>query len=479
VFPLLARHCNYIRSTKFTSNPTPHTHTLANMADDSATADQQITFTIKSSSDKKHVVTVSLASTVGDLKQKLAAADYADIPVERQRLIYSGRVLKDPDTLSACKIKEGNTVHLVKGAESNQRQNPANQGGSAVSAGAGGSPANNVPQNIQAGTSAGDPLAQLTGARYAGFHGLPGADMFGADGGLGAPPNPDQMLRMLDDPNFAQQMNEAMNNPAVIEMLRNNPMIRDNPMARAAIENPELRRMMMNPDMIRMQMQMQRSMGGGGQGGGSFPMPGSTDTTPAGQNTSGTEGQAGSTNAPPNPFGGAGGANPFAALFPGAGAGAGAGTGAGLGAGAGAGAGSPGQNAGSQQAANPFASIFGAGAQGGQGGQDQSNPFATAANQMMQNPQMMQQMMQMMGGQGGAGGAGEAGFNPFAGMGGFGGQGQQQQQAPVDNTPPEERYAAQLRQLNDMGFYEFERNIQALRRSGGSVQGAIEYLFSG
>lgn len=447
------------------------------MADESAPADQQITFTVKSSSDQKHVVTVSLASTVGDLKQKLAAEDYANIPVERQRLIYSGRVLKDPDTLSACKIKEGNTVHLVKGAESNQRQNPANQGG-AVPAGAGGTPANNVPSNIQAGTGAGDPLAQLTGARYAGFHGLPGADMFGADGGMGAPPNPDQMLRMLDDPNFAQQMNEAMNNPAVIDMLRNNPMIRDNPMARAAIENPELRRMMMNPDMIRMQMQMQRSMGGGAEGGGNFPMPGSTDTTPAGQNTSGTQGgqagQAGHTDPQPNPFGGAGGANPFAALFPGAGAGAGAGLGAGAGAGA-----TPGQNAGSEQQANPFANLFGTGAQGGQGGQQ--SPFASAAQQMMQNPQMMQQMMQMMGGQGGAGGAGEAGFNPFAGMGGgmggFGGQGQQQ--APVDNTPPEERYAAQLQQLNDMGFYEFERNVQALRRSGGSVQGAIEYLLSG
>jgi ubiquilin len=452
------------------------------MADESVPTDQQITFTVKSSSDAKHVVTVSLASTVGDLKQKLAAADYANIPAERQRLIYSGRVLKDPDTLSACKIKEGNTVHLVKGAESNQRQNPANQGGS-VPAGAGGTPANNVPSNIQAGTGAGDPLAQLTGARYAGFHGLPGADMFGADGGMGAPPNPDQMLRMLDDPNFAQQMNEAMNNPAVIDMLRNNPMIRDNPMARAAIENPELRRMMMNPDMIRMQMQMQRSMGGGAEGGGSFPMPGSTDTTPAGQNASGAEGgQAGSANAAPNPFGGAGGANPFAALFPGAGAGAGAGLGAGAGAGAGAGT-TPGQNnSGSAQQANPFANLFGTGAQGGQGGQGQQSPFASAAQQMMQNPQMMQQMMQMMGGQGGAGGAGEAGFNPFAamggGMGGFGGQGQQEQQAPVDNTPPEERYEAQLRQLNDMGFYEFERNVQALRRSGGSVQGAIEYLFS-
>jgi ubiquilin len=51
--------------------------------------------------------------------------------------------------------------------------------------------------------------------------------------------------------------------------------------------------------------------------------------------------------------------------------------------------------------------------------------------------------------------------------------------APADSRPPEERYEDQLRQLNDMGFFEFERNVQALRRSGGSVQGAIEFLLSG
>lgn len=51
--------------------------------------------------------------------------------------------------------------------------------------------------------------------------------------------------------------------------------------------------------------------------------------------------------------------------------------------------------------------------------------------------------------------------------------------APVDNRPPEERYAEQLRQLNDMGFYDFDRNVAALRRSGGSVQGAINELLGG
>lgn len=152
------------------------------MADDATTSaeDTQITFNVKSANDQKHVVTVPSNSTVADLKAKLATSEYADIPAERQRLIYSGRVLKDPDTLASVKIKDGHTVHLVKGAASNARQNPA--GGASTSA-AGTSPAPQVPTNIAAGTG-NNPLAGLTGARYAGFHGLPGADMFGPDGGV-------------------------------------------------------------------------------------------------------------------------------------------------------------------------------------------------------------------------------------------------------------------------------------------------------
>jgi ubiquilin len=170
--------------------------------------EQQITFNVKPGTGAKHVLTLPVSTTIADVKQKLSTPEYADTPPERQRLIYSGRVLKDHDTIASAKIKDGNTVHLVKSAESNQRQNPANQGGAAVPPGAG-QPASNVPTNIAAGTGASNPLAQLTGARYAGFHGLPGMDTFGADGGMGAPPNPDQMLRMLEDPNFAQQMNEV------------------------------------------------------------------------------------------------------------------------------------------------------------------------------------------------------------------------------------------------------------------------------
>ena len=150
---------------------------------DEATADETpITFNVKSSSDAKYVLTVPLSMAVIDVKTKLSGPEYADIPPDRQRLIYSGRVLKDADTLGSYKLKEGNTVHLVKGAASNQRQNPANQG-SVNASGTGAQPATGVPTNLASGTGQ-DPLAGLTGARYAGYAQMPNANMFGPDGGV-------------------------------------------------------------------------------------------------------------------------------------------------------------------------------------------------------------------------------------------------------------------------------------------------------
>ena len=71
------------------------------MADDTATAeDAPITFSIKASNDDKFTLTLPLSTTVSELKEKLASSEYADTAVERQRLIYSGRVLKDNDTCS-------------------------------------------------------------------------------------------------------------------------------------------------------------------------------------------------------------------------------------------------------------------------------------------------------------------------------------------------------------------------------------------
>lgn len=427
------------------------------MASEDATAEApEVTFKVKTSADGNHTITMSESATVLDLKTKLAGDDFEKVSTDRMRLIYSGRVMKDPDTLATYKIKSGNTIHMVKSAASNAAQRSANAPSTGSTSAAAG-----VPTNMAAGT-ANDPLAGLTGARYAGHVNLPSAGMFGADGGMGAPPNEDEFLRMLEDPNFQQTLNEAFNNPQVIEMMmRSVPGMQDNPQARQMLNSPEFRRMMTNPDALRQAMQLRRAMGGGAAGLGGFPAPGITDTTPAGAAGT-TPGQ----NAAANPFGmnpfmmppgfggaGAGGAaNPFASLFgpapgqtpaqsppaPGS-------------------AGGQGSPAANPNAANPFASLFG----GGAGGAFQ--PPNLTPEQLQESLRLMQQ--------GGFGNLFGGGANPFGGA--FGAA---SPPPPADTRPPEEIYAEQLRQLNDMGFFDFDQNVAALRRSGGSVQGAIEQL---
>lgn len=281
----------------------------------------------------------------------------------------------------------------------------------------------------------------------------------------------ERLQRMMEDPNVRQQMNEALNNPDFVNMLiQSNPMLRNMPNAREIISSPFMRQMMTDPSMITQAARMQRNMRGGDS---AFPAPGATDTTPSEAPSSNETGgnsaqtpQAPFTN-PFMPFGMMGGGprgdappdlnqlaqqlqflsntlrpqnNAQGQTDSSATAGQETGVSAGTNTTTGQSQGdSQQQNA---QAGNPFAALFGPPGGGAAGG----SPFGM-------NPEMMQQMMQMMGGGGAS-------------------------QAPPDNRPPEERYEEQLRQLNDMGFFDFDRNVAALRRSGGSVQGAVEYLLS-
>ncbi|KIM98001.1 hypothetical protein OIDMADRAFT_105451 [Oidiodendron maius Zn] len=447
------------------------------MSDEAGTgeADPQITFKVKTSSEGLHTITIAESVTVADLKNLLAGDEYEKIPAARQRLIYSGRVMKDEDQLSKYKIKSGNTIHMVKSAASNAAQNPASSGAAAAA----GAPraAAGVPTNMAAGT-ANNPLAGLTGARFAGHMGLPGAEMFGADGGMGAPPSEESVAQMLEDPNTAQIMREALRNPAIVDMMiQNTPHLRNNPQARQIIQSPEFMQMMTNPEAIREAARMRRMMAGFGGGAGGFPAPGVTDTTPAG--AAGTNTTPNQPNAPPfNLFPGAArfagrgapsapGANPFAALFgqpgqipsqsPPA-----AGTTPAVAPGTTA-QGTPGQGTPSANPenppANPFASLFGGG----------PNPFGQMPPLTPEQMQEANQAINFLRSSGVDFGSLFGDPAPPASS---------SPAPPADTRPPEERYADQLRQLNDMGFFDFDRNVEALRRSGGSVQGAIEQLLS-
>ncbi|KAI5967772.1 hypothetical protein KGF57_000289 [Candida theae] len=364
----------------------------------------EITVTIKSSGDKKYEVTFNPSIKISELKELIA--EKSSIPASSQRLIYSGKVLKDAETAESYKIQNSHTIHLVKSANTASASAPAPASASAPTARESSTTdaASNIPSNIAAGQGSFNPLADLTGARYAGYTQLPSASLFGPDGGMNSNlPDPEQLSSMMSNPMFQEQLNAMLSNPQMLDfMIQQNPQLRAmGPQVREMMQSPMFRQMMTNPEMLRSMMQMQQAGGAanpfGGLGGAgatantSFPAPGANPTT---EGPASNDNNAGSNQSGGNASGNASGNNP-------------------------------------SSQANPFASLFPNGVP----------PIDPAA---------------LFGG-----------ANPFG-----------QSNAPVDNRPPEERYESQLRQLNDMGFYEFERNVEALRRTGGSVQGAIEYLLN-
>lgn len=361
------------------------------------------TITIKMIGDAKHQITVNPSMTVLQLKEKIASD--LDVSVDRQRLIFSGKVLKDNDKLETYNIKEGHSIHLVKGATKASSTTNSTATDSKTNAAPANSSTHNtsssVPANIEAGQGSFNPLAGLTDARYAGYNiPMPTMDQlgFGADGMQ--LPAENQMEQMMDNPLFQESMRSMLSNPQMLDyMIQQSPQLRAmGPAARELLQSDYVKNMLTNPQAMRSMMEFQRAMGGnqgfGGAATSSFPTPGN----PTGPSTSATNETTTSEAASTTPSNGGAAANPFASLF-----GAGAGAGAGFG----------------------------------------SNPLF--------NPALNPNMMNLFG-----------------------------NQAAAENTrPPEEVYETQLRQLNDMGFFDFDRNVRALRRSGGSVEGAIEMLFNG
>lgn len=72
----------------------------------------EININIKGPSDLKLTLKVDTNQNVEQLKEQIAAEN-ADFPADQQRLIYSGRVLKNEEPISKYGLKDGHTIHLV------------------------------------------------------------------------------------------------------------------------------------------------------------------------------------------------------------------------------------------------------------------------------------------------------------------------------------------------------------------------------
>ncbi|KAG2010441.1 ubiquitin-60S ribosomal protein L40 fusion protein, variant 3 [Coprinopsis cinerea AmutBmut pab1-1] len=388
----------------------------------SESTNNEIQVNIKGPSELKLQITISTDKTVQELKQ--AIAEKSDVAADRQRLIYSGRVLKDEDLLSVYKIQSSHTIHMVKGV--------AKGAGSGSGSSTGASSTSQPLPRMQTGQNPHDPLTQLNS--HMGFGAMAGINPF-ADMGLN-PNDPNMMQTMFNSPQFMQQMASMLSNPAIMDqVIAMNPQLAGMaPQIRQMFSSPMFREMISNPDTLRNMMNMAQMMQGSGMGGmggmgmnpfgmgggqaSSFPAPGVPNT---GSNQSSTTPSSESTNN----------SNNTSTTTPGAGTGGGGGAGAGAGGpmpmpffnpwfggpAAGAGTGTPGSGTGGE----------------GQGQGAGQNPFA--GNPFF-NPEFMQQMQQMWG----AGALGPG----FGGLGAGGLGSPAAAAAGGDTRPPEERFQVQL-----------------------------------
>ncbi|KAI9205427.1 uncharacterized protein BJ171DRAFT_598531 [Polychytrium aggregatum] len=373
-----------------------------------------ITVHIKSSNDNKFPVSVDSDAAVSELKAKIAeqlASTPNPTPAESLRLIFAGRVLKDEQTLSECKVADGHTIHMVRGNA--PRAAPATPASAAApapvpvpvpaAAAAAAAAASTTPASstgipaatAPAGstTAPANPFAALGGLPPA-FGGMPGGfgGILGSPSGLpgnagGMPGNmdPNLMANLMSNPAILASMGQLFSNPQFLDlMIASNPQLAQvmTPQMREMMHTEEFRRMISDPNVLRATMALGGMNGMNGMGGFGG-MPG-----------------LGGLGGIPDPASYGGGFNPNAAT----------------------------------PAADPTATGTAAPAPGS---------FAPAFN-----PALLQMLM-------------NANAAP-----------------PQPQGPPEEIYQTQLRQLQEMGFYDAAENVRALTRTNGNVEAAIEWLFS-
>eukprot|EP01120_Amphizonella_sp_Union-15-10_P016866 TRINITY_DN9150_c0_g1_i1.p1 TRINITY_DN9150_c0_g1~~TRINITY_DN9150_c0_g1_i1.p1 ORF type:complete len:442 (+),score=54.02 TRINITY_DN9150_c0_g1_i1:41-1366(+) len=169
---------------------------------------QLITVKLKLTNGETFELQVKNSLVIEELK--LLLVEKLKVPVQNQRLIYAGHVLKNDLSLTQYGVKDGHTIHVIKSV-THQSQSPN-------------------PQN---------PITnQASGIRGSLF-------------GLSSMPSPDQMSQILQSPLFRN----VLDNPDVLrEILMNNPQIRD-----LVSRNPEIGHVLNDPQTLRQTMEMARN----------------------------------------------------------------------------------------------------------------------------------------------------------------------------------------------------------------------------
>ncbi|XP_032831714.2 ubiquilin-1-like isoform X1 [Petromyzon marinus] len=219
----------------------------------------KIRVTVKTPKDKEDFV-IAASSTVKEFKEEISKRFKAQ--PDQLVLIFAGKILKDPDSLSQNGVKDGLTVHLVIKTQG-RSQEPASQP-APTSSGASTTPTS-TGSSSSSSTTAPPPTQPLPG--------LPPFFLGGNLGGLASLSNlgvgssnfmemQQQMQRQLmSNPELLSQV---MENPFVQTMISNPEMMRQlimtNPQMQQLMErNPEITHMLNNPELLRQTMELARN----------------------------------------------------------------------------------------------------------------------------------------------------------------------------------------------------------------------------
>jgi ubiquilin len=219
-------------------------------------AADHITIKIKTTKTT-YEIKVPSDATVLSLKQQLV--DKTESSISQLCLIFSGKILKDHETVNQVGIKDGLTLHLVIRSSAASATTSGSQGATSSQNSQG-------PTTIPTGNPSPGGGGGLFGTGAGGGGGLFGLGNFGSLPGLTGGGNlgdiqQNMQNQLLTDPDALRRV---MDNPLVQSMMSNPEIIRNfissSPQMQQLMErNPEIGHMLNNPDVLRQTMEMVRN----------------------------------------------------------------------------------------------------------------------------------------------------------------------------------------------------------------------------
>lgn len=372
-----------------------------------------ITLNFKGPGGKEFSVSVTEEMTVLELKEK--CIEHVDIPVEAQRLIYKGKILKDKEKLSFYNVQDGHTLHLVKSgitpkeaetqkAAETEKPPTIETEQSTTSTGNNG----RVELNQTPGDLSNPNFVDLMNNFSSAMNNNQNND------------TRDMFANMLNNPLARSLMNEISNNPEMISnLLANTDILRgamaDNPYINQFLQNPNLLRETFSPEMVRATLNSLDN--GNGMNYGNMDMGALSSRMEEMLARMEDSNVRGTMNPNPNAT-----------------------------------------TAGNSSEGNP--------------GNASSNPGTDNMNMSLNNlmqSSMFQSFLNNMRNNPNFGNMNFDGMNPNFGM-------NNPNVNTSDSRPLEEVYASQLKSLQEMGFIDVAANLQALQETGGDINATVTRL---